>query len=98
MNITDHNSIGIIGLGRMGGGLALNMIEKGFTVYGYNRSREKTDELSKNGLNPVYSIRELVEKLPSPRVVWVMLTAGEPTQNAIFGEDGLINYLSEGDI
>src|SRR5690606_40589730 len=56
------------------------------------------DELSKNGLNPVYSIRELVEKLPSPRVVWVMLTAGEPTQNAIFGEDGLINYLSEGDI
>jgi len=90
--------IGLIGLGKMGGGLALNLHDHGWDVVAFNRTTETTDEYAKQGITPSYSVQELVSALEGPRVVWVMLTAGEPTQNMLFGETGLINYLQEGDI
>ena len=82
----------------MGGGLALNLHDHGWDVVAFNRTTETTDEYAKQGITPSYSVQELVSALEGPRVVWVMLTAGEPTQNMLFGETGLINYLQEGDI
>ena len=93
-----NKQIGLIGLGKMGGNLALNMKDHGWDVTVYNRTASKTDEFVKSGFKGAYSLKELVVKLEGPRVIWLMLTAGEPTQNTIFGEEGLINYLQEGDI
>lgn len=94
-----NKEVGIIGLGKMGSGIALQLAEKGWKVIGYNRSREKTDEHAKQGVVPAYSLEEFVTSYQSsPRIVWIMLTAGDAVEEAIFGEQGLVNYLSEGDI
>lgn len=90
--------MGLIGLGKMGGNLALNLKAKGWDVVVHNRTASKVDDFVQKGFAGAYAPEELVDKLESPRVVWLMLTAGEPTQEAIFGPQGLINYLEPGDI
>ncbi len=91
-------SLGIVGLGKMGSGIAQHLLEEGFTVYGYNRTEAVTQNHIQYGLKPTKSLQELVENLPAPRVIWLMLTAGEATDNTIFGENGLAKYLKPGDI
>ena len=88
----------IIGLGKMGGGLALNMKDHGWRVVGYNRTPTVTEEYVKEGIEGIYDLKELVTKLEKPRIVWLMLTAGKPVEETLFGESGLINILEEGDI
>jgi 6-phosphogluconate dehydrogenase len=78
--------IGLIGLGKMGGNMRTRMRDAGLTVVGYSRDPEVRD---------VDSLEALVEALPSPRVVWVMIPAGEPTRSTIAE---LKELLSEGDL
>ncbi|WP_340559658.1 phosphogluconate dehydrogenase (NAD(+)-dependent, decarboxylating) [Streptomyces sp. GSL17-111] len=78
--------LGLIGLGKMGGNMRERMRRAGHTVIGYDRNPELAD---------VHSLRELVDALPGPRVVWVMVPAGEPTQATI---DELGQLLSPGDV
>jgi len=89
--------IGIIGLGKMGYGLALNLKEKGWDVIAYNRTLTKVDEIENEGVRGARSIKELVENLPGPKIIWTMLTAGDATQSTLFGPGGLYDCLSEGD-
>lgn len=70
--------IGIIGLGKMGSNLALNLLGSGWEVYGYNRTEEKARELEKHGLKVFKTVEDLVRNLPNPKVVWVMLPSGPP--------------------
>jgi 6-phosphogluconate dehydrogenase len=70
--------IGMVGLGRMGGNMAERLRRSGHEVVGYDRNAEIAD---------VKSLPALVEALPAPRVVWVMVPAGEPTR-ATIGELG----------
>ena len=63
--------IGLIGLGKMGGNMRERMRTRGHTVVGFDRNPDVSD---------VDSLEELVEALPSPKVVWVMVPAGEPTR------------------
>ena len=79
-------TIGIIGLGRMGGNMARRIKQAGHTVIGYDRNPGDRD---------VSSLKELVEALPKPRVVWVMVPAGGPTQDTI---NELGSLLDEGDV
>lgn len=93
-----EKQIGIIGLGKMGGNLARRLIEKGWTVVGYNRTAEVTKELEKEGLVGAYSLKELTEKLNTPRVIQLMLPAGEVIDEHLFSEtNGLMHYLEKGD-
>jgi 6-phosphogluconate dehydrogenase len=78
--------IGIIGLGRMGGNMAERLRRGGHTVVGYDRSSPTRD---------VDSLQALVDALPAPRAVWVMVPAGKPTDETITALGGL---LAEGDI
>ncbi len=82
----DTMHIGLIGLGKMGGNMRTRMRNAGLTVVGYDRDPELSD---------AGSLAELVEQLPSPKVVWVMVPAGAPTQetDAELGE-----LLGEGDV
>ncbi|MGI8576552.1 MAG: phosphogluconate dehydrogenase (NAD(+)-dependent, decarboxylating) [Nocardioidaceae bacterium] len=66
--------IGLIGLGKMGGNMRERLRGAGHTVVGFDRNPEISD---------VASLEELVEKLPTPKVVWVMVPAGDPTRETI---------------
>ena len=87
--------IGIIGLGRMGMNMARRLLGGRHQVLAYNRSVEKTRELAKEGAVAAESVKELVEKLAPPRVVWVMLPAGKATDDTL-GQ--LLESLSPDDI
>jgi 6-phosphogluconate dehydrogenase len=78
--------LGLIGLGKMGGNMRERMRDADHTVVGYDRNPDVSD---------VGSLEELVEALPSPKVVWVMVPAGDPTRETI---KELGELLSEGDL
>ncbi|HSH31892.1 MAG TPA: glucose-6-phosphate dehydrogenase [Candidatus Saccharimonadales bacterium] len=91
-------TIGVVGLGKMGAGLAARLAERGWQVLGYNRTAAVTKGLAAAGVTPTYSLEELVKRLPKPRLVWIMLTAGKPVDAALFGSGGLVQFLEPGDI
>ena len=78
--------IGLVGLGKMGGNMRTRMRNADVTVTGYDRNPEVSD---------VGSLAELVEALPSPKVVWVMVPAGDITRSTV---TELIELLDEGDV
>ena len=80
-------TLGMIGLGRMGGNMAERLRRGGHTVVGYDRSADSG--------RSVDSLDELVKSLDAPRVVWVMVPAGEPTYDTI---DQLSYLLEPGDV
>ncbi len=88
--------IGFVGLGRMGGNMARRLRRAGFGVAGYNRREELTLELARDvGLEPTKSLEQLVEVLSRPRIVWLMVPAGQATQDSI---DRLSTLLAPNDI
>src|SRR5689334_817680 len=78
--------LGLIGLGKMGGNMRERLRRAGHTVVGYDRNPEVSD---------VGSLEGLVQQLPAPRVVWVMVPAGDITRQTI---RDLAELLDEGDI
>jgi len=74
MEGTGRVKIGIVGLGRMGDGIRRRLRNNGHEVVGYDRNPEVSD---------VGSLDEMVAALPSPRIVWLMVPAGEITEAAV---------------
>ncbi len=97
-SIANNHSIGVVGLGKMGTGIALQLLEKGWNVVGYNRTFEVAQALEKDGLKTAVTIKSLVEQLKPPRLIWIMVPSGRPVDEMIFGTDGLVKYLEKGDI
>ncbi|MBN1847393.1 MAG: decarboxylating 6-phosphogluconate dehydrogenase [Deltaproteobacteria bacterium] len=87
--------LAMIGLGRMGINMARRLIKGGHEVVGYNRTREKTEQLVQEGATGAFSIPEVVEKLRSPRIVWLMLPAGQVIDEHL---DRFKEILSPGDM
>ena len=88
--------LAMLGLGRMGGNMARRLLRAGHEVVGYNRTQSVTEEIQKgDGLAPASSIKDAVEQLTSPRIIWLMLPAGEVTEAAL---QELQGHLSKGDI
>jgi glucose-6-phosphate 1-dehydrogenase len=98
VKIKKPRAIGIIGLGRMGGGIAEHLHEKNWHVVGYNKTPEATRALFKKGIEPAKDMQTLISALPTPRLVWVMVPSGKAVDDVMFGEDGLIHYLEKGDV
>jgi len=84
----------IVGLGKMGGGLALNAMEKGFEVCGVD-SHAVSGELTKAGLKVAGDFEALAAQLPRPRFVMLYVPAGPPVDD-ILGQ--LSQVLEPGDI
>lgn len=78
--------LAMIGLGKMGTGMTERLRRGGHDVVGYDRNPDISD---------VGDLDQLVDALPSPRVVWVMVPAGPPTQSTI---DALAERLDPGDV
>jgi 6-phosphogluconate dehydrogenase len=68
--------LGLIGLGRMGMNMARRLLLHDHQVVAHNRSIDKIDQIAAEGAEPAYTLDDLVEKLPEPRIVWIMLPAG----------------------
>lgn len=75
--------IGYIGLGKMGKNMVLRLLEKGHEVVAWNRSPEPREEVAKAGAIAVETLEEMVQKLPAPRVVWLMLPGKQVTDEMI---------------
>ncbi len=87
--------IGYVGLGKMGKNMVLQLLEKGVAVVAWNRSVEPRNEVSKKGAKSVETLEELVQKLKAPRIIWLMVTAGEAVDQALAQ---LMPFLSPGDM
>lgn len=90
--------IGIVGLGKMGKNIAIRLFKKEWKVSVFCRRLETLEEARTHGLDAFQTFRELVNSLTPPRIVWLMVPAGNPVDEVIFGKEGLVNFLSEGDI
>jgi 6-phosphogluconate dehydrogenase len=76
--------LAMIGLGKMGGNMSRRLIAAGHQVVGYNRTKQVTQQLAEEaGLAPAYSLKEAVEALEAPRIVWLMVPAGEPVESSV---------------
>jgi len=87
--------LGMIGLGRMGANMALRLLRGGHRVVGYARHAETVDRIVEKGAIGAYSLDELVHKLTPPRIIWLMIPAGEPIDETI---ESLSPILGLGDI
>ncbi len=89
--------IGLLGLGRMGANMARRLARAGVSVSVWNRSLDVAEQLAAGqpGIGAHASIGQLVASLPAPRLVWLMLPAGAPT-DAVMQE--LAGHLSAGDV
>lgn len=87
--------LGLIGLGRMGGGIARRLLQGGHQLVVYDIQPGAVKELQELGAKSADSISGLVSQLNVPRAVWIMVPAGEAVENVI----GLLaGDLSSGDI
>jgi len=86
--------VGLIGLGRMGYNLALNMLDHNTIVHAYDLV--VTDEVKQNRQIKLFdTLNDLVESLSRPRILWLMVPAGKITDNVI---NELTKYLDKEDI
>ncbi|GAB2940915.1 phosphogluconate dehydrogenase (NAD(+)-dependent, decarboxylating) [Streptomyces mayteni] len=78
--------LGLVGLGKMGGNMRERIRRAGHTVVGFSHEADAAD---------VHSLKDLVDALAAPRVVWLMVPAGGATQSTV---DELAELLSPGDV
>jgi 6-phosphogluconate dehydrogenase len=87
--------LGLIGLGRMGSGMTLRLLQGGHQVMVYDRVPEAGAALAGKGATVTGSLEDLGQKLKAPRIVWLMIPAGPPVDDAI---QRLSGVLSPGDV
>jgi 6-phosphogluconate dehydrogenase len=87
--------IGMIGLGKMGGNMATRLTQGGHQVVGYDRGVIDPAKAKEMGILTASDLKNLIDQLPAPRVVWVMVPAGKPTQDTV---DALAKLMAPGDL
>ena len=86
--------IGMIGLGRMGANMVRRLMRAGHECVVHDRKAEAVASIAAEGAHPAYSLSELVEALPAPRAIWIMVPAG--VVDAVIAE--LRPLLQPGDV
>ncbi len=83
--------IGLIGLGTMGGGMVLRLVQGGHDVVGLDLDEAARTRVENVGATTVASAAELVTRLVGPRTLWVMLPAGPLTRTVVTDLAGLLD-------
>ncbi len=91
---TIKKEIGIFGLGKMGANVARQLKDHGWRVIVSNRSQPSVVEMGKEGFETASSPEDLVSKLHSPRIIWMMITAGKGIDEFL---ETLVPHLRKGD-
>jgi 6-phosphogluconate dehydrogenase len=86
--------IGLVGLGRMGGNMTRRLIAGGHEVVVWDRSADAVQSLARSGAAASTSLADLVSRLTPPRAVWLMVPAGNPTEETV---TALAEILQQGD-
>jgi 6-phosphogluconate dehydrogenase len=89
-----NKKIGYIGLGKMGKNMVFRLLENEWDVVAYNRSPESVKEVENKGAKGAYSLKEVVDGLESPRLVWLMV----PHQAVDSVLEELVPMLEDGDV
>ncbi|MGE5758347.1 MAG: phosphogluconate dehydrogenase (NAD(+)-dependent, decarboxylating), partial [Sideroxydans sp.] len=87
--------IAMVGLGRMGANMTRRLMQGGHDCVVYDRNPEAVAQLVSEGATGAASLRELAERLAPPRAAWIMVPAGDITENAVME---LAGSLSAGDV
>ena len=87
--------LGMIGLGRMGGNMAQRLMRGGHRVVGFDPDADARKALEDDGGGSADSLQALVDALPAPRIVWMMVPAGGITDGTV---DTLAGLLAPGDV
>ena len=87
--------IGLIGLGRMGGGIAQRLLRDDHAVVAFDRSPAQVDAIARTGAVGARSLQDVVGQLAAPRAVWVMVPHGEPTRQVV---EELLPMLTPDDV
>jgi 6-phosphogluconate dehydrogenase len=87
--------LGMVGLGRMGGNMTARLQRHGHEVVAFDPNPDAVSRTAESGAEGAVSLQELVSKLSAPRVVWLMVPAGEVTDENV---SALGDLLSEGDV
>ncbi len=82
--------LGMIGLGRMGGNIVRRLMLNGHSCVVYDKSADAVRGLAGEGASPGKDLADFVRQLTAPRAVWVMLPAGEITDETIVELGGLL--------
>ncbi|WP_099974299.1 phosphogluconate dehydrogenase (NAD(+)-dependent, decarboxylating) [Lactobacillus terrae] len=87
--------LAMIGLGKMGINLTENLIRNNNEVVAFDLNESSVEEAGQKGAITAKSLEDAISKLETPKIVWVMLPAGAPTNNTI---ESLSKLLSKDDI
>jgi len=87
--------VGVIGLGRMGANIGRRLMRGGHEVVGFDRDAAGVAALAADGAAGAASLEELAAKLEAPRIFWVMVPAGAPTEETVAALSAL---ASPGDV
>jgi 6-phosphogluconate dehydrogenase len=87
--------LGLVGLGRMGAGLAGRLIRDGHSVVGFDLGEENRERLAGAGGVAVDSLEQMIRELTPPRAVWTMVPHGPPTRETVAS---LLPLLGAGDV
>ncbi|MEN7547653.1 phosphogluconate dehydrogenase (NAD(+)-dependent, decarboxylating) [Rapidithrix thailandica] len=87
--------IGLVGLGKMGYQLTLNLLRNNHQVVAYDVEPELVESVRKEGALPANSLEELIRKLHNKRVIWLMVPAGKIVDQVL---ENITPHLSAGDI
>jgi 6-phosphogluconate dehydrogenase len=87
--------LAMIGLGRMGLNMATRLVRGGHEVVGYALEAAAIEQAKKNGADGAASLEEVANKLPAPRIAWIMVPSGAPTDETV---NKLSDLFGKGDI
>jgi len=87
--------LGMIGLGKMGAFMTERLVDAGHSVVGFDVDRDAVQRVVAIGASGAESIRDLVDQLDPPRVVWIMVPAGDPVDETI---ERLLPDLDDDDV
>src|SRR2546421_6862818 len=87
--------LGMIGLGRMGANMTQRLLDGGHSVVVYDRNPTAIEDAARMGAVRSDSPQDMAGRLPKPRVIWIMIPAGAPVEQAIAD---LLPHLDPGDV
>lgn len=87
--------IGFVGLGKMGGNMVQRLLNGGHEIVAYARTAESVKKVEAKGALGAKSLDDLVKKLDAPRIVWLMVPAGDTTEHVT---KDIATFLDRGDI
>ncbi|MBA3444185.1 MAG: NAD(P)-binding domain-containing protein, partial [Gemmatimonadales bacterium] len=87
--------LAMVGLGRMGGNMVRRLLRDDHEIVAWDRSPDSVSELAGEGAEGAKDLTDLVKRLETPRIIWLMVPAGAPVDQTI---EQLLPSLSKGDI